>query len=388
MPSANDRLSDAFLTHAVYLERIKAGFVKEALRQLTTLERALVKDLESATLTTFRKDRFERLLLTVRETIKTSYRAMRDTSRTSLIDLADLESKWVVRTINATVGSEVNIPIDITSIAWSTKQLEAIVSDAVVEGATVSQWWGKQATDLRLRYADVVKQGLLRGETTPKIVRKIRGGKGVEGIGLIEEKRLQAETLVRTSVQQVSNDARLATYDANKDVIKGYRQKSTLDGRTSTICQAYSGNQWTLNFTPIGNSLPFNQGVPRHFNCRSLILSILKSWSELANRPIKQADNKTLDELFRQKLRNRGWDEDRIAKARRRTQASMDGPVSADLTYSDWFAKKGKEFQLDTLGPGRYALYQRGLITDLSALVDMKGNPLTVQQLKQRYGIR
>lgn len=387
MPSANDRLSDAFLTHAVYLERIKAGFVKEALRQLTTLERALVKDLESANLTTFRKDRFERLLLTVRETIKTSYRAMRDTSRTSLIDLADLESKWVVRTINATVGSEVNIPIDITSIAWSTKQLEAIVSDAVVEGATVSQWWGKQATDLRLRYADVVKQGLLRGETTPEIIRRIRGGKGVEGIGLIEKKRRQAETLVRTSVQQVSNDARLATYDANKDVIKGYRQKSTLDGRTSTICQAYSGNQWTLNFTPIGNSLPFNKGVPRHFICRSLILSILKSWSELANRPIKQADNKTLDELFRQKLRDRGWDEERIAKARRRTQASMDGPVSADLTYSDWFAKKGKEFQLETLGPGRYALYQRGLITDLSALVDMKGNPLTVQQLKQRYKI-
>ena len=387
MPSANDRLSDAFLTHAVYLERIKAGFVKEALRQLTTLERALVKDLESANLTTFRKDRFERLLLTVRETIKTSYRAMRDENHTSLVDLADLESKWVVRTINATVGSEVNIPIDITSIAWSTKQLEAIVSDAVVEGATVSQWWGKQATDLRLRYADVVKQGLLRGETTPEIIRRIRGGKGVEGIGLIEEKRRQAETLVRTSVQQVSNDARLATYDANKDVIKGYRQKSTLDGRTSTICQAYSGNQWTLNFTPIGNSLPFNKGVPRHFNCRSLILSILKSWSELANRPIKQADNKTLDELFRQKLRDRGWDEERIAKARRRTQASMDGPVSADLTYSDWFAKKGKEFQLETLGPGRYALYQRGLITDLSALVDMKGNPLTVQQLKQRYKI-
>ena len=387
MPSANDRLSDAFLTHAVYLERIKAGFVKEALRQLTTLERALVKDLESATLTTFRKDRFERLLLTVRETIKTSYRAMRDENHTSLVDLADLESKWVVRTINATVGSEVNIPIDITSIAWSTKQLEAIVSDAVVEGATVSQWWGKQATDLRLRYADVVKQGLLRGETTPEIIRRIRGGKGVEGIGLIEEKRRQAETLVRTSVQQVSNDARLATYDANKDVIKGYRQKSTLDGRTSTICQAYSGNQWTLNFTPIGNSLPFNKGVPRHFNCRSLILSILKSWSELANRPIKQADNKTLDELFRQKLRDRGWDEERIAKARRRTQASMDGPVSADLTYSDWFAKKGKEFQLETLGPSRYALYQRGLITDLSALVDMKGNPLTMQQLKQRYRI-
>lgn len=386
MPSANDRLSDAFLTHAVYLERIKAGFVKEALRQLTTLERALVKDLESATLTPFRKDRFERLLLTVRETIKTSYRAMRDENHTSLVDLADLESKWVVRTINATVGAEVNIPIDITSIAWSTKQLDAIVSDAVVEGTTVSQWWGKQANDLRLRYADVVKQGLLRGETTPEIIRRIRGGKGAEGIGLIEEKRRQAEILVRTSVSTVSFDARMATYQQNADVIKGFRQKSTLDGRTSAICIAYSAKQWTINQVPIGHALPMLP-FPRHWGERSIILSLLKSWSELAGKPIRQADNQTLDELFRQKLRDRGWDEERIAKARRRTQVSMDGPVSADLRYSDWFAKKSKEFQLDTLGPSRYALYQRGLITDLSALVDMKGNPLTVQQLKQRYRI-
>jgi SPP1 gp7 family putative phage head morphogenesis protein len=387
MPSTNDRLADAFLTHAVYLERIKAGFVTEAVRQLGTLERALVKDLESAKLTTFRKDRYERLLVTVRETIKTQYRAMRDGNRESLVDLADLESKWVVRAINGAVGAEVSIPIDLTSIAWSMTQLEAIVSDAVLEGSTISEWWGKQAADLRLRYADTVKQGLLRGATTPEIVTQIRGGKGVKGISLIEEKRRQAEALVRTSVQQVSNDARLATYQANKDIIKGYRQTSTLDGRTSAICQAYSSKQWDLNHRPIGHRLPFHGGCPRHFNCRSLIVSILKTWSELAGRPLKQADDQTIDRIFRQKLRDRGWDEERISKAQRRTQASMDGPMSQDLDYSQWFAGKGKAFQRETLGAGRYELYQRELLKDLSDLVDMKGNPLTVKQLRQKYGI-
>ena len=386
MPSVNESLADRILTHAIYLERIKAGLIKETLRQLNTLEKSLIRDLQNANLTTFRKDRYERLLALVRDTIRTSYRTMRNGNHADLVDLADLESQWTVRALNGAVGVEAGVAIDVASIAWSTKQLEAIVSDAVLDGEVIATWWGKQASDLRLRFADTVKQGLLRGETTAEIVRKIRGGKGVEGIGLIETKRRQAEMLVRTSISTVSHEARMATYGENQEVLRGYQQRSVLDARTSNICIAYSNKTWALDGTPLGHTLPMRP-FPRHWGERSQLLPITKSWSELAGRPIAQADNKTLDQLFQQRLRDMGWDEERIAKARRRTQASMDGQISRDISYEEFFAKKEKTFQRDVLGPGRFELYEKGLLRSLSDLVDFRGNPLTLKQLRDRYGL-
>ena len=82
--------------------------------------------------------------------------------------------------------------------------------------------------------------------------------------------------------RDVAADARLATYKANSDIIKGVRQLSTMDGHTTPTCVAYSGAECDLDGNPInGTTLPFNGGPPRHWGCRSVLTSITKTFKEL-----------------------------------------------------------------------------------------------------------
>jgi len=121
-------------------------------------------------------------------------------------------------------------------------------------------------------------------------------------------------------------------------------------------------------------------------NCRSTSVPVLKSWQELAGVPIKEADNATVDALFREQLRKRGWSEERIATARRNQQVSMSGEVPAELSYADWLKKQSKATQLEVLGRTRFELWNKGIIQNVSQLVSQEGNPLTVRQLKQTFG--
>ncbi len=385
--SANENLADRTITHAIHLERFKSSETQEVLRLLSQLERSLITDLQKAGLTTFRKTRYEKLLLQARETIRKFYRTIRDNQQKRMEEVADLESQWTTRSLNAAISQPVGVYLDIASVAFTTNQLKSIASNIVIDGSPAATWWSKQAADTRRRFADVVKQGLLRGQTNQEIIKAVRGSAAMNYTdGIMEASRRNAEALVRSSISAVTTDTRLRTIEQNKEFVRGYRQLSTLDSRTSVICIAYSGKRWDLQRNPLGHNLPMLP-FPRHFNERSQLLPELKSFGELADRKLPQADNRTVEQLFRQKLREMGWDEERIAKARRRTQASMDGQVSVDEPFERFLERKGKDFQDKQLGKGKAELFRKGLITDLSRLVDGKGNPLTVKQLRQQLGV-
>jgi hypothetical protein len=195
------------------------------------------------------------------------------------------------------------------------------------------------------------------GETNQQIIKRIVGSPSVPGI--MDTARANAASLVQTSVQTVANDARLATFKENSDLIKGVKQISTLDSHTSLICIAYSGGEWDLDGNPInGTTLPFNGGPPRHFNCRSVLVPITKTFRELGI-PIDEPQPTT--------------------------RASTDGPVSAKTTFDDFLKRKGQAFQDEVLGKGRADLWRTGKMT-LSQLVNGEGNPLTLEELRSKYG--
>jgi hypothetical protein len=58
--------------------------------------------------------------------------------------------------------------------------------------------------------------------------------------------------------------------------------------------------------------------------------------------------------------------------------------VAADLSFSDFLKGKPTEFVDEMLGKGRAQLWRDGKIT-LSQLLDQRGNPLTLQQLRDKY---
>jgi len=173
--------------------------------------------------------------------------------------------------------------------------------------------------------------------------------------------RAAVRALVQTSVQTAANNARLAVFKRNADVLEGVQQISTLDTHTTEICIAYDHMSWDLDGNPInGTTLPFNGGPPRHWNCRSVLIPLTKSWEDLGAEDMK----------------------DQMPEG---TRASMDGQVSEKLTYEDWLRGKSESEQDKVLGAGKAALWRAGKI-NATQLLDQSGRPLTLEQLQQRYG--
>ena len=96
---------------------------------------------------------------------------------------------------------------------------------------------------------------------------------------------------------------------------------------------------------------------PLHFRCRSILLPITKTFREL------------------------GLDIDEIPSG---TRSSIDGRVSSDTTFEQWFEGKPATFQESYLGIQRYKLFKDGVI-NFSDLVNQNGKTLTVKQLLEKY---
>jgi hypothetical protein len=338
MGNADAALADLLITHGINLLRLAAGYQRDVLGLLRALELDLIRKITATELTTISRQRLLDLLAETRSMIARTYVEARKAVDSQAIAVA--EAKHTQRAFSVATQLTIGIP--------SNAALRALVSDVLIQGAPSSEWWSRQGADTAFRFSNAVRMGITQGETNAQIVQRIRGTRTAPGI--MEVSRRNAEALVRTSVQTVAGVSRLEVFKDNADVIEGVRQLSTLDGRTSDTCIAYSGGEWELDGSPIPpTKLPFNSGPPRHWNCRSVLTPIVK--------PLV------------------GFNPSR---------ASQDGPVRGDITFADWLNSKGKGFQDDLLGPGRADLWRDGKIT-LQQLLDQRGRPLTLDQLRQRY---
>ncbi len=218
--------------------------------------------------------------------------------------------------------------------------------------------WRRLNRQTQTRFRDQLLVGLRNGESSQRIATRISGGviDGVQVKGLMTTTRGNARTLVRTGSNAVLNQSRLQSMQQNNEMIDAIQQISTLDSRTSHICIAYSGAAWDVNtLEPIGEgTLPFNSGPPRHFNCRSTIVPVLKSFEDLGLPPAEFPEG---------------------------TRASIDGQLPGDITFDEFLRQQTAKFQDELLGPARAKLWRDDRIT-LTQLVDMRGNPMTLDQLE------
>ena len=226
------------------------------------------------------------------------------------------------------------------------------------------------AVDQAEQFSQVVRNGLLTGETTPSIAKRLIGslqfGEEAKTVRQLVAAGGQATAvadnqvmaLVRTSINQVANTASQQVYEANQDITKKYRYVATLDSRTSSICAALDGQEF-----------PYGRGPmpPQHFNCRSTTVPII--------------------------------DPDILPPSTIAKRASADGPVPINTSYGQWLAEKQKgETDADlrarqekTLGPGKVPYFNRlvdkyGAKDAMAKLVRDDGSELTLDQLRKRYG--
>ena len=344
MPDFKDTLlQDAAIANQISLLRFTANEQKNVLTILTTLQKDLRLKL-LGDLTDFGRARTNKLLREATDAIDSAYKAVR-----LELDFAGLAKQQAGAAVSSFTA------IGLTAALPTEAALKALVNGSLIEGAPSAAWWAKQSDDTAFKFAAQVRQGIAGNETVQQIVRRVAGSPRLGTPGIMDISRRHATNLVGTSIQQVANDARLATFRANSDIVKGVTQLSTLDSKTSKICIAYSGASWDLEGNPIdGNELPFNGGPPRHFGpCRSVLTPITKTYKEL------------------------GVD---IPEAPPGTRASDLGQIPATTTFESFLDRHDAAYMDNLLGPGRAKLYRDGKIT-LQQLVDGQGRPLTLKQL-------
>ncbi len=307
--------------------------------------------------------RLKRLQDEIREQSRDLRKAVLALHKIELRELVDVEVDIAARHLTEAIG------VDIGILRPEPELLRAIVEGRTLRGQTLSKWW----TDLSARrfgqIDSAVRLGLIEGDTTPQIMRRVRDGLGVA--------QRSADTLVRTSINATANQARDLLFQANTDVIEKWEFLATLDSRTSAVCAGLSGQTF-----PVGKG-PF---PPRHPRCRSVSVPVVKSWRSLAkDGALKRGRGSTnIDTLFTQRLKARGLSDDAIKGTKRRTQASMNGQVADDLSYGDWLRRQPRPFIEDVLGPTKAKLFLDGQL-EMDKFVDLKtSRPFTLDELRKK----
>ena len=212
-------------------------------------------------------------------------------------------------------------------------------------------------------FAKTVRNGLLTGESTDKLARRLKGRLRFGQPGSARQiaqaggevtavANHQVMALVRTSVNQVANTSSQQTYEANQSVTSRYRYIATLDSRTSPICRALDGQEFDYGKGPV---------PPQHFNCRSTTVPLI-DYKRLGITPPKPGKRR-----------------------------SQDGLVPSNQSYGQWLNNQNKGTKADVLGPEKVPYFNRlvkkyGPTDAIRKFVSEDGSELTLEQLRRRYG--
>ncbi len=368
--SISDDIADGLIDRDTEIMRVEAS-VKRKIRQMINglsdeaIGMILKIDPTAATFAAAKKRRMLLLFSDVRGLSTRAYELIYREVQKDLGKLARSEATSVVRTINESIQIELltNIP--------DLPIMTELAKNTLIQGAVNRDWWSQQGKKFTNRFLEQMREGVLLNESVSQLSRRVRGTKSA-GFrdGIIRVSKHESDALVRTSIQSVAQNARDDLYSRNNDVIKGKQWLATLDTRTSDICIGLDGQSWTLTGEKLpGTSLSWRGPPPAHWNCRSTLVPVMKSFAELSGNPqmkrklrkIEKDSNNGLEKLSR-----------------------LDGNKAQRTTYDKWLRKQTKEKQLETLGPTKRKLWKSGKIKPTD-LIDQSHRPLTVDELVSKF---
>ena len=242
-------------------------------------------------------------------------------------------------------------------------------------GTTVSKAFRGLAESSAERLDLAVRSGVFAGESLDQITRRLVGRLEFADFGPLSVKQLalaggeltkvannQISTIVRTSVNQVTNQASQAVYAANKKVAPKYEYVATLDSRTSPICQRLDGQIFDYNKGPT---------PPQHFNCRSTTVPVVdfdglqKKYPNLEKPPATKLD----------------------------TRPSITGRVPQGTPYGNWLLQQDRKLQVKTLGnEGKVNFFKKLAKREgsgqaaLRKMIRTDGSERNLKDLERLYG--
>ena len=342
-------LTDEVLRHQLDLLRLQGGVTRQVLALLNALQRELVRRLALEDLTAWSKQRLQSLLTETTIAINDYYAQAQALVTTTMAGVGQAQAAHVGATITRL------FPVLGGGLPTATF-LERLVSNVLIEGAASADWWRRQRQDTTFRFANAVRQGMVQGETVEQIARRVAGSPRLGITGIMDIARSNARSLVHTSIQTVANASRVKTFEENFKGEADLQWLATLDSSTCQRCAPRDMHLYKMvTHESLDGGLPWDAGPGAlHWSCRCVTTVKPREIPGMPPLPVGQ-------------------------------RASATGPVNGNTRFVDYLERQGQAFQDAVLGSGRAQLWRDGKLT-LEQLLDLSGNPLTLAQLRAKYG--
>ncbi len=392
--SAQQDFFDASMRHAIGVRNLSGGETKRILALLDQADKELQAKLAKrlSRNMSFKTKRWRKLLVDIRQLRREVFKEIVASNRREMIALAHAEQEFAIATLDA------HVPVRLDYATVSAEQLRAVVTAEPFAGGTnaartLSQWWAGTRQADATRIIDALRLGMAQAETVPQMTSRVRSATKLT--------RHQAEAVVRTGVNHVTNSARGKVFEANSDIVSAERWTAMLDGRTTAVCRGRDGH-----FAPVGGSTgpvpmphlqPPTARPPAHPSCRSQMTGHLSSDGIAAAMPTRPFVRDTRTRKWREKdfradarasAGNRWKGMNRTqrnnAVKRQRQQWTERNVGTATVgSYDGWLRTQPVKFQNDVLGVAKAKAFRKGL--KLDKFIDRRGAELTLPQLKDKF---
>ena len=382
------QLADIATGHQTYLQKLAASWANVSVKEINATERDMIlyiqdfiRNFGSIGLDKKTEAKFamlEKQIKTIRKPgINAAYVFILDDGK----NLAENESKWINEYTGALTG-EAGKTITATAAANIPKY-------GNYNGHSIQGWFNKLGDDEAFKITGAVRTGLANGDSMAAMIRTIQGT-AEQGFrdGIIETTRREATNIARTACNGVANDAKMAFYEENQNLISFLVYTATLDSRTSLICASLDGTKWK-----VPEDMDKVRTPPLHHNCRSTLLP----QTPLAGETTRPAANADFERLAREEYNAKypGKKFDDLAPSTRkkyfyeaqdayevRTGKPAYSNVNKSTTWSDWFSRQSATDQREYLGATRYKAYKSGEYNIKDYVNPDNSKPYSVAELK------
>lgn len=246
------------------------------------------------------------------------------------------------------------VPLDIEIEQPPYSQLDRMVEDEIIDiednstRRDLDGWVDSARDDRQRKINNEIRMGAAEDLAPQTVEQQVMGTEQANHEdGSMHWGRIFAAGIAETALTHYTSQVQHRVANRNTNLIKGVQWVSTLDLRTTAICMSRDGNQY-----------PTGQGPrpPAHYNCRSMITMITRSWQEM------------------------GIDAGEISP---QTRASMDGQVPASMNYDEWLQRQPRYRVEQALGPERASLYLDGDL-EVDKFTNRSGELIDLKTLEKR----
>lgn len=343
--NVNDRVRDFIVARQIDLIRAANGrardLVEGPMRAVDHELIALIGDLDDPqALTILQRDG---LVRRIGEVLGQQDEAIRAAVASYLDDVAGAELQAMEGLFDRTFG-RIGVRFRRASAAAAAARARGVP----MRGALVAEWVRTLLRNDKQRAQNQFVASVLDGQNSRMAAGAVVGS-ARQGFlnGIREVTRRGVHTLFQTLTTHAAGQARAELYDSNGELIERERWVATLDGKTSSICQALDGR-----------TFPRGEGIhpPAHPRCRSGRMPIIPSL-------------RALDVPGRDVLPSS-------------VQEAYDGKGPQVLTYERWLRERSVRFQRRVLGKSRFELWRTGRIS-LDRFVNDQNKVLTLDELRR-----